>query len=295
MPEADWDSWRSNEADASLLLVGDTNVQNRADPAEAFKHALAALDTISHLESAGISCCGIGRNREEARNPAIVEYNGIRFGFLSYTSVYWPVGHAAGEDTPGVATMKVHTAYESGRRTLEMPGEPPIVLTMPDAEELEMLHADIEDLGSGVDIVVVSFHWGISGSSQLADYQRELGHTAIDAGASVIIGHHPHVPQGIEVWKDKPIFYTLGNFVFDWEKMKSRNMEGLLVRVLVRDGRLNRVSFVPTRRNTANNVEVLNPTTSPGLETVDNVRDLSTEFDTNLTVEGQEIVVGGIG
>lgn len=158
-----------------------------------------------------------------------------------------------------------------------------------------MLLVDIEDLGSGVDIVVVSFHWGISGSSQLADYQRELGHAAIDAGASVIIGHHPHVPQGIEAWKGKPIFYSLGNFVFDWEKMKGRNMEGLLVRVLVRDGRLYRVSFVPTRQNPRNNVEILTASDPPGRETVDNVRALSAEFKTDLTVEGRDVVVGGIG
>jgi len=169
------------------------------------------------------------------------------------------------------------------------------VLTTPDPEELGMLQADIEGLRSGADIVVVSFHWGISSSRELTEYQRKVGHAAIDAGAYVIIGHHPHVPQGIEVWKGKPIFYSLGNFVFDWEKMQGRNMEGLLVRVFVRDGKLHRVSFVPTKRNAANNVEILNPSEAPGQETTDMVVALSVEFKTDLTVDGHEVIVGGIG
>jgi poly-gamma-glutamate synthesis protein (capsule biosynthesis protein) len=250
------------------------------------------LDTISRLEASGIAFCGIGRNRQEARSPAIVECKGIKIGFLSYTSVYWPVGHAAEENAPGVATMKIHTSYEPGRRALEMPGASPSVVTIPDTKEFAALQVDIQNLSSRADIVAVSFHWGISSSFELADYQRTVGHAAVDAGADVVIGHHPHVPQGVEVYRGKPIFYSLGNFVFDWAKMEGRHLAGLLVRALIREGKLGRVSFVPTRRNDQNNVEILDASGDVGRKTVDRVKDLSAEFKTDVRVEGHEAIVG---
>jgi poly-gamma-glutamate synthesis protein (capsule biosynthesis protein) len=63
-------------------------------------------------------------------------------------------------------------------------------------------------------LVIVSFHWGIEGSHEVTDIQQKLGHAAIDAGADLVLGHHPHVLQGIETYKDKKIVYSLGNFVF---------------------------------------------------------------------------------
>jgi poly-gamma-glutamate synthesis protein (capsule biosynthesis protein) len=65
------------------------------------------------------------------------------------------------------------------------------------------------------DFVIVSFHWGTEYASQAASYQRALAHKAIDAGADLILGHHPHVIQGLEVYHDKLIAYSLGDFVFD--------------------------------------------------------------------------------
>ena len=162
----------------------------------------------------------MGINLEEARRPALVERAGVRLGFLSYTSVFWPVGHAAGRDAPGVATIKATTAYQPGPRALEMPGAPPVIVTTPDPSELEAMEMDVKNLRNRVDIVVVSCHWGVSGSNQVLDYQHAIGRAAISAGADIVIGHHPHVVQGIELWQGRPIFYSLGNFVFDWDRMR---------------------------------------------------------------------------
>jgi poly-gamma-glutamate synthesis protein (capsule biosynthesis protein) len=75
-------------------------------------------------------------------------------------------------------------------------------------------------------LVIVTFHWGIEGSHATGSVQRALGHASIDAGADLVLGHHPHVLQGIEKYKGKKIVYSLGNFVFggnarpaEWESM----------------------------------------------------------------------------
>lgn len=251
----------------------------------------AIWDTIETLDRAGIQHCGAGRNLEEARKPAIVLSRGVRFGFLSYTSVFWPVGHAAGANTPGVATVRAYTAYQPSRRTLEMPGAPPIVITWADPTELQTMEMDIRALRDLVDIVVVSMHWGISSSNQMIDYQREVGQAAIRAGADLVMGHHPHCPQGIEIVEGRPIFYSLGNFAFDWYKMRGRNLEGMLLKCTIRQRILERVAFVPVRRNQENLVEILDPSQEPGNTIVDQVRELSAAYGTTLTTADNEVVV----
>lgn len=73
----------------------------------------------------------------------------------------------------------------------------------------------IQELRVGSDLVVVNVHWGEEYTHNFNSHQEKLGHDLIDAGADIIIGHHPHVVQGMEIYKGKPIFYSLGNFVFD--------------------------------------------------------------------------------
>jgi hypothetical protein len=76
--------------------------------------------------------------------------------------------------------------------------------------------ADIKAAWERAEHVIVSMHWGVHFvPGDLAAYQREYAHAAIDAGASLIVGHHPHVLKGIEVYRGKPIFYSLGNFALD--------------------------------------------------------------------------------
>ncbi|OIO88280.1 MAG: hypothetical protein AUK03_16525 [Anaerolineae bacterium CG2_30_64_16] len=346
----------NDKRDLTLILVGETNIQGREDPAEAFKHVLpilksadvlfghleapltppsedptcpdiphkeewrhsgphtvkafseagyaavslasnvmygrrAILDTVDTLDQAGIKHCGAGGNIEEARRPAVVSCQGVRFGFLSYTSVFWPVGHAAGPASPGVATMKTHTAYQPGRRALEMPGAAPIVVTWPDPQALTALQTDIQTLRGQVDIVVVSIHWGLSSSNQVVDYQREVGRAAIRAGANLVMGHHPHRIQGIEIIDGHPICYSMGNFAFDWHKMHDRNLEGIVIKCRVRDRTLDRITFVPMRRNQDNLVEPLSPSCGPGSEIVAQIRELSAVYGTGFTVVADDGVV----
>lgn len=141
-------------------------------------------DTIRALDEAGIRHAGAGLNINEARQPAVIEIRGIRFAFLAYSNTFpkefWATPEQAG------------TAF---------------------GHETDII-ADVEAARAGADVVVVSFHWGQEVTTELRPYQTQLGRAAIDAGASVVLGHHPHVLQGVEKYGKGVILYSLGNFAF---------------------------------------------------------------------------------
>jgi len=148
----------------------------------------ALLRTRVLLNKQGIASFGAGRDIADARAPVIVTKNGTRFGFLGY----------------GVAHARA--VYAAKKRA----GISPLVM--------ERVHADIVALRIRVDIVIVSLHWGMEYDTVPSKLQREEAHQIIDWGADVIIGHHPHVMQGVELYKGRPIAYSLGNFVFDQKR-----------------------------------------------------------------------------
>jgi poly-gamma-glutamate capsule biosynthesis protein CapA/YwtB (metallophosphatase superfamily) len=254
----------------------------------------ALLKTLPVLQQAGIPFTGSGRNLAEARRPVIIERKGVKIGFQQWTSIFWHVGHAATETTPGVSTVKIHTSYQPHRRINEMPGGAPTVVTIPDAEELARFTGDIRALRQKVDIVVASLQYGISSSTEVADYQRALARAAIDAGADIVIGHGPHMLQPVEVYKGKPVFLSLGNFVFDWPKMREKQ-DGLMARAVIRDRKLVGVSFVPLRRDAENNPVLLDPNAGAGAEMLKQLRELGGAGGAELTVKGKEVIVGGVG
>ena len=146
--------------------------------AEGLAETLQALDTV------GIAYAGAGMNLQDARRPVILQAAGKRVALLAY-SLTLPENFYAGRNTPGTAFG--HEAF---------------------------VRADVEAARRQADVVVVSFHWGQEGKTTLREYQTRLGRLAIDAGAVAVIGHHPHILQGIERYKDGVILYSLGNFTF---------------------------------------------------------------------------------
>ena len=184
----------------------------------ASNHAMDAgdeglLDTIDMMKKNNVAVIGVGKNIEEARKPVIIECKGTKVGFLDYCSVMAP-GDEAGEYCAGVCPIKITTAYQV---STVQPGNPPQrIITNANAKDLAAMIEDIQDLRSRVDVLVVSQHWGIHFvTSPIADYEYEIGHAAIDAGADIVIGTHAHTLKGIEVYKGKVIFHCLGNFAFD--------------------------------------------------------------------------------
>ncbi len=145
-------------------------------------------DTLRYLKEGDIKTVGAGVNKEEAMKAVIIDKEGIKIGILGFSRVVPDVGWWANSNRPGLVG-----AYDG-----QLPGA------------LKM----IEELKAKVDILIVSVHWG----KELQEYPRIEETLAakkmIDMGADVIAGHHAHVLQGIEIYKGRPIFYGLGNFVF---------------------------------------------------------------------------------
>ena len=173
----------------------------------------AMLDTVHALRESGLSVVGVGANIAEARRPVIREVKGRRVAFLAYSSIL-PMGFWAEENRPGCAPMRAWTLYEQVEH--DQPGTPSRVHTFANRDDLKALTDDIRKLRNEVDFVAVSLHWGIHFiPGVIADYQRDVGRAAIDAGADVILGHHAHILKGVDVYKGKPIFYSLCNFAMD--------------------------------------------------------------------------------
>ena len=248
----------------------------------------AIVSSLAQLDEMGVEHTGAGVDRASARAPVVLERDGVKYGFAQYTSVYWPIGHEATDSATGVATVKAHTAYEPNRRITEMPGGPPTVITWPDPDGLADFQQDIQRLRGAADVVIASFHWGISGSDETAQYQVALGHAAIDGGADIVMGHGPHVFQGIEVYDEKPIFYSLGNFTFGWERMR-RDWVGLVIWAEVEDGRVVRVSCSPVRPDADGSTAFRSTDQEP--EAMEALDRLSQGFGTTLDVGGERVGV----
>jgi poly-gamma-glutamate synthesis protein (capsule biosynthesis protein) len=252
----------------------------------------AILSSIRVLDQHAIAHTGTGPNIAAAHTPVIIDRRGARFGFLAYTAVFFPYGHAAGPDSPGVATIKCHTAYQPHPRVYELPGAPATTRSWPEPAELDRVCADIRRLRPHVDVLVTYFHWGVSGEEELAEYQQTLAHEVVDGGADLVVGSHAHLPQAVEVYRDRAIFYGLGNFAFDWAKMEGYRT-GLVALCSVVDGHISKVSCKPVWRhdNGLNQPEILDIDHPQGLAIVDRVEHLSGDLGTKLTRSGTEVVV----
>jgi poly-gamma-glutamate synthesis protein (capsule biosynthesis protein) len=170
----------------------------------------ALFDTIGALEQEGLSVVGVGRNLAEARRASVVQAKGARVAFLAYNSIL-PMGYWAEENRAGCAPLRAWTVYEPIEPY--QPWSPCRIHTRAHEGDLRGMVEDVRSAKGQADVVVVSMHWGIHFvPAVIAEYQREMAHAAIDAGADLILGHHAHILKGIEVYKGRAIFYSLGNF-----------------------------------------------------------------------------------
>lgn len=274
----------------------------------------ALLDTIDLMNGMGIKTIGGGRNLEESRRPAFFDVNGVRVGFLGYCSVLRD-GYAAAPTAPGVAPMRAHTYYEAQEYQA---GTPPRIVTIPYAEDLDNLCADVERVKQEADVAVVSMHWGIHiVPKMLADYETTVARAAFEHGADLIVGHHPHIPKGIQVIDGKVCFHSVGHFMFSQREL-SNHVEGhvgghrygvemdpdyprlpfgldgkrsMVVRAELSADGAERVSLLPVIIDTQLRPEVLRGTDERFDEAVGRIRWLSEGLPGKLIVEGDELVV----
>jgi poly-gamma-glutamate capsule biosynthesis protein CapA/YwtB (metallophosphatase superfamily) len=190
------------------------------------------FDTMKLLDENGIAHSGAGKNMEEARKPAVIERNGLRIGLLSYSDMAQyiysgspSISFAAGEDKAGVAPR-----------------------------EYDAIKEDIARIRSNVDILAVSLHWGVEESFTVTPAQIDFAHKLLDDGADIILGHHPHQFQGMEIYKGKPIFYSMGNFMFD--QNDPENMEAFILDMEYTGKVLSSLSAIPVRIIEKSHVEI---------------------------------------
>jgi poly-gamma-glutamate synthesis protein (capsule biosynthesis protein) len=100
----------------------------------------------------------------------------------------------------------------------------------------------VREAKDGSDLVKVNIHWGTEYQHQFSRHQQTVGRALIDSGADIIIGHHPHVVQGLEIYQGKPIFYSLGNFIFD-QYFSPDTQQGLAVGLGLKDGKISMALF----------------------------------------------------
>lgn len=155
--------------------------------------AEALQDTISLLDQYKIYHAGAGLNIDEAKRPARFNIGNKKISFLGYSYIM-PSGFQPTETKPGIA-----------------PARP----------DINSLLTQIKTEKKQSDFVFIYFHWGAEYQDYALDYQRDLARKCIDAGADLVLGSHPHVIQGIEVYKKKLIAYSLGDFVFDHYSQKT--------------------------------------------------------------------------
>ena len=182
---------------------------------------VALLDTLAACDGAGISRSGAGANLDEAMQPAWLDTGDKRIAFLSVSSTL-PLGSEATDDTPGIAPIRIFFSFEVDTNLInEQPGTMPIVHSWTRAEDQDGVCRLVQDLKQEADAVIVAVHWGVPSywlspyQGLLVEYQQPLGHALIDSGADIVFGHHSHSLHGIEVYRNRPIFYSAGNFIFE--------------------------------------------------------------------------------
>jgi poly-gamma-glutamate synthesis protein (capsule biosynthesis protein) len=173
----------------------------------------ALSDTRQLLAERGIAGAGAGADEAAARAPVVVERNGLRVAFLAYVEV--PVETRSGFDT---------------RTWMAAADAPGIAWADP-----EHITADVAAARAQSDVVVVLLHFGLEGRTEITRAQRAEARAAIDAGAALVLGSHPHVLQGVERYNGGLIAYSLGNFVFEGFTLPE-NYSAIFAATLTRDG-----------------------------------------------------------
>ncbi len=222
------------------------------------------MDTIALLDENGIVHAGAGAGMEEARKPALMQVNGMKAGMLAYTN-YAELVFAgdpyfkfeAEEDKPGVAPRK-----------------------------LEYILEDMENLREHVDLLIVSLHWGIEESFNISTEQVEFAHKIIDSGADIILGHHPHQFQGMEIYKGKPIIYSMGNFIFD--QNDPENQEAFILVFEYEEVILKELRAVPVR--TENKTQVVFQKGSEAQNILKREQELCKALGTDFVIDGDMLV-----
>lgn len=222
------------------------------------------FDTMDLLDKNSIAHSGAGKNMEEARKPAVIEKRGVKVGMLSYTDmsevVYKgnpPISFIAGKNKAGVAP-----------------------------KDYNYIKEDVGRIRKSVDLLIVSLHWGKEESFDVLPEQRDLAKKLLDDGVDIVLGHHPHQFQGIELYKGKPIVYSMGNFIFD--QNDPENQEGFILNFEYTGKKLS--SFTATPIRTVEKTQVFLPAGVDAISLLKRELDLSLKLESKCEIRDDKLV-----
>ena len=176
-------NFRTNPRFLPALTGGGIDIVNLANNHIFDYGDVGLFDTIVYLDSCGVLHVGAGRDGAEARAPVIVRCAGVTVAFL---------GYYGGGESPAATAATPGVAHRDGTTIVD----------------------DIHTIRQRADYVVINLHWGTERAPLPDRDQVAFAHALIDGGADAVVGHHPHVLQGVELYRGKPIAYSLGNFIF---------------------------------------------------------------------------------
>jgi poly-gamma-glutamate synthesis protein (capsule biosynthesis protein) len=181
--------------------------------------------TMHAVDASPIHRVGAGRDADEAWRPVVIDVNGERFGFVAFNAI---------GETPRA------TATRSGVAEVRMqPRTGPL-----NRDDLARLTSTIRDLARQVDVVIAMPHWGTQYTNVAVPDQRRVAAAMVSAGADVVVGSHPHVVQGIELFDGHVVLNSLGNFVFDMD-FSRQTEEGVLAELVFWNGELKGMRLTP--------------------------------------------------
>ncbi len=215
--------------------------------------APAMEDTLDTLDTAGILHAGGGMNKADAWRPAIIERNGKKIAFLSFTqripSYFMPTA-----TTPGIAS----------------------------GNDMRAVTAAIRAAKAQADYVIVSIHWGVEQSYDANAQQIRDGRAAVDAGADMVLSHHPHVMQAVEFYKGRLIAYSLGNFLFAYKTTEGR--KSFILKASLGPNGVSDVTAVPVYMGEYGRPTVQTGSSAAGI--LGKLRTISAKRGTNVIISG---------
>lgn len=302
-------AFRSDPALARELRAAGIDVATVANN-HLFDYGVEGMyDTVDALRAAGVAAVGAGRTVAEALAPAVLTTAGTRVSFIGLSATL-PTGSGAAEDRPGMAPVRVTTSYVIDSAALdETPGAAPVVETRCWPEDVAAAAAAVTAAKRAADLCVVGIHWGVPNGwvaqfqDPVATYQRPLAEALVDAGADVIVGHHSHVLHGIDVINGRPVFYSLGNFLFhsvtpgrfpklrrtdppySWRSLRSPiNLDSVVALATCQAGAVRTIDLVPVMMNAEGDPELA--VGADAARILAGLADLSEPYEMKIAING---------
>ena len=200
-----------NPSYVKALTSGGVDIVNLANDHTLGYEQKGLLETIETLKDAGIHSLGAGKTKKEARRPKIIEVKGQKIAYLNYYDT---------DIQPTARSVNVNSRNK------------------------DRIFSDIQILRKQVDWIIVNYHWGVELSEYPGDWQIDMARMTIDQGADLVVGHHPKVLQGAEIYQGRPIVYSLGNFIFGDTSKKESDYETAVLKVSLKPGKM-KVELLP--------------------------------------------------